>query len=65
MYDAAARRRTKRAGRERGWWLYVPAEVLEGAGIDPHDEPPRYRIWPGRRRTVLVQLYPESASVKP
>lgn len=56
-YDPAARRLSKRAGRERGCWLYVPAEVLEQLGFEPDADPPRYRVWPGRKLTVLVQLY--------
>jgi hypothetical protein len=56
-HDPAARRRSKRAGRERGCWLYVPAEYLAECGIDPRGAPPRYRVWPGRKRTLLVQLY--------
>ena len=58
-YDHARRRRTKRAGRERGCWLYVPAEQLERAGIDPKAQPPYFRTWNGRKRTILVQLYPD------
>lgn len=58
-HDAAARRKSKRAGRERGCWLYIPAESLERAGFDPLAPPPWYRAWPGRKRTILVQLYDE------
>lgn len=56
-YDHARRRRSKRAGRERGCWLYVPAEQLERAGFESYDPPPFYRTWAGRRATILVQLY--------
>lgn len=56
-HDSAARRRSKRAGRERGCWVYIPAEQLVGAGLNPHAEPPDYRVWAGRKRTLLVQLY--------
>jgi hypothetical protein len=57
-HDAAARRRSSRKGRERGCSLYVSAEELIGAGIDPYASPPEYRIWHGRKGTLLVQLYP-------
>lgn len=56
-HDAGVRRRSKRAGRERGCWVYVTAEELAGAGIDLTSPPPEYRAWPGRKRSVLVQLY--------
>lgn len=58
-YDPARRRRAKRTGRERGCWLYVPAEELERAGIDPTGPPPWYRVW-GRSRSVLVGLYADA-----
>jgi hypothetical protein len=48
-----------RRGKEKGAWLYVPAEQLDKAGW-PHDgPPPRYRTWNGRKHTLLVQLYRE------
>lgn len=59
-YDAAARRRTKRAGRQRGCAVYVPAEVLVAAGIDVSEGPPPYcRVWAGRGGSVLVRFYRE------
>jgi hypothetical protein len=58
-HDQAARRRSKRKGRERGCWVYIPGEQLERAGIDPSGPPPFYRTWDGRKRTLLVQLYTE------
>ena len=57
-HDYAARRKTKRTGRERGCWLYIPAEELAATGYES-DAPPFYRLWPGRKRTILVQLYEE------
>lgn len=60
MHDPAARRITVRRGREKGCWLYVPVEVLERVGWSPDDPPPYYRTWPGRKHTVLVQLYKEA-----
>lgn len=58
-HDSAARRRTVRRGRERGCWLYVPAEVMAEVGVRPTDPPPFYRTWAGHKRTVLVQFYDE------
>jgi hypothetical protein len=58
-YDHAARRKTVRRGRERGCWLYIPAELLEKAGFDPHGEPPWYRIYGGERGRYVVNLYRE------
>lgn len=62
-YDPAARRRGKRAGRERGCWIYLPAVELEAAGFDPGIGPPWYRLVGHRRSaragTVLVSLYRE------
>ena len=57
-YDQAYRRRSQRRGRERGCWVYIPAEELVEAGLNPADPPPWYRVWT-RKRTVLVQLYLE------
>jgi hypothetical protein len=57
-YDQARRRRSVRKGRERGCWVYVPAEELVAAGLNPADPPPFYRLW-ARRRTLLVQWYVE------
>lgn len=60
-YDSAARRRTVRRGRERGCWLFVPAEELLAAGIDPYaPETPYYRVWARRGGSVLVRLYREA-----
>jgi len=58
-YDSARRRRSKRAGRERGCWLYVPGEELNKAGFNGHDPPPFYRIWAGTRGGLFVRLYKE------
>jgi hypothetical protein len=58
-HDAAARKRAKRTQRERGCWLYIAAESLEQAGIDPSGPVPWYRvvgIGKGRARFV-VQLF--------
>lgn len=55
--DAARRRRSKREGRERGCWIYIPAQELLRAGIDPTGPPPFYRTWGARRGSVLLRLY--------
>lgn len=55
-YDQAKRRRGIRRGREKGMWIYVPAEELAGAGFNPDEPPPTYRLW-HRKRAILVQLY--------
>lgn len=61
-YDAGARRQSIRRGRERGCWLYVPAEELLRAGIDPAGPAPLYRTWGTSRGGVFARLYrnPES-----
>lgn len=57
-YDSGERRRSVRKGRERGCWVYIPAEELRKAGIDPAAQPPPfYRTWGTRRGGVLVRLY--------
>lgn len=55
-YDALRRRRTLRRGRERGCWLYIPADELVTAGYDLNDDPPWYRVW-GTKKGVLIRLY--------
>lgn len=59
-YDSHARRRAQRRGRERGCWVYVPAEELAKAGYDPLQPPPWYRTWGGKRGGVFVRLYREA-----
>lgn len=58
-YDAARRRQGKRTGRERGCWLYVPAEELEKAGVDVTGPPPFYRVWGTRRGGLVARFYGE------
>jgi hypothetical protein len=58
-HDAAQRRKASRKGRERGCSLYIAAEELQAAGIDPQSPPPLYRVWAGRKRTLVVSLYPQ------
>jgi hypothetical protein len=59
VYDRARRRQALRKQRERGCSIYVPAEELVKAGFDPEGPPPFYRVWGGKRGSVLVQLYRE------
>lgn len=56
-HDTAARRRAQRRGRERGCWVYVPAEELAKTGFDPYGDPPFYRTWGSSRGRLVVQLY--------
>jgi len=56
-YDSGLRRQSKRTGREKGVWLYIPAEELEAAGIDPNGPAPLYRTWGSRRGSLLARLY--------
>lgn len=56
-HDPAARRQSKRHGRERGCWVYLPGSVLEQAGLSVDAPPPSYRTWPGTRGGVFLRLY--------
>lgn len=58
-YDRAVRRQSKRQGRERGCWVYIPAVELKKLGVDTATEPPFYRVWPGSRGGLLVSFYRE------
>lgn len=58
-YDPAARRRSVRTGRERGCWVYVPAEELELLGFAKGDPPPFYNLTALRRRSVALHFYAE------
>lgn len=62
-YDALERRRSNRSQRERGCWVYIPAEELQRAGIDPRGPAPFYRTTGYQRsangHTVIVNLYRE------
>ena len=62
VYDSAALRRSVRKGRERGCWVYVPAEELAKTRAGVADLPPRYRTV-GRQNgsTVIVTFYREEA----
>lgn len=58
-HDHALRRKTIRRGKEKGCWLYIVAEDLQTAGIDPSGPAPFYRVWPGKRRGLTIRLYLE------
>lgn len=56
-YDHAKRRASKRRGREKGCWVYIPMVELEEAGFPPTEHPPYYRVWGLSGATVIVKLY--------
>jgi hypothetical protein len=56
-YDFAERRRSTRTGRERGCWVYIPAEELRKADIDPSGPRPWYRVWGSPGGGVMLRLY--------
>lgn len=58
-YDARARRRSQRRGRERGCHVYIAAEELERAGWPLDDPPPWYRVWGSSRGGLFIRLYAE------
>lgn len=60
-YDAQERRRAVRQGRQKGCSIYIAAEELLKAGIDPDGPAPRYRVWGTARGGVFVRLYREPA----
>lgn len=57
MFDPGLRRKAQRKGRERGCWIYLSAETLKAAGIDPGAPSPHYRTWAGKGGSVLLRLY--------
>lgn len=58
-HDPMQRRRALRKQRERGCSIYIPADELLKAGIDPGGPAPFYRTWGYRRGSVIVRLYRE------
>lgn len=56
------RRQSVRHGRQRGVRVFLSADVLDAAGIDPNGKPPTYSVQAVKdrpsRRSVLVRLYP-------
>jgi hypothetical protein len=58
-HDSGQRRKATRKQREKGCSVYLPAEVLLAAGVDPAGPVPYYRTWGDRRGSVIVRLYRE------
>jgi hypothetical protein len=58
--DPARRKVATRGGRQKGCYIYIPAEMLQEAGIDVAGPAPHYRLWGGRRGSLLVTLYREA-----
>jgi hypothetical protein len=58
-YDHAVRRQGVRKAREKGVWLYVPAQELAKAGFSPFEPPPFYRVWGSRRGGLTARFYRE------
>ncbi len=56
-HDHAQRRQSQRNGRERGCWVYLPAEQLVRTGVDIDGPAPLYRVWGSSRGRVVLQLY--------
>jgi hypothetical protein len=56
-YDAAERKQATRTGRQRGCYIYIPAEELEKAQWPADSPPPFYRVWGSSRRGLFVRLY--------
>lgn len=56
-HDRQARKQATRKQRERGATVYLKAEELLKAGIDPEGPPPFYRVWGAPRGRVVIQLY--------
>jgi hypothetical protein len=61
-YDRAERRKSIRAGRQKGVTVFIPAAELRRAGIDPDGLPPEYKLTGSLSRKsshrVIVSLYP-------
>jgi hypothetical protein len=57
-HDPGQRRKAQRSGREKGCWVYIPAEMLQAAGYGEASPAPHYRLWGGRRGRLVVTLYP-------
>lgn len=59
MFDPARRRKATRAARQKGCFIYIPAEALQAAQPKLGDRLPYYRTWAGKGGAVLVRLYLE------
>lgn len=61
-YNPAARNRAQRKPRYSGVWVYIPGEVMQGAGFDPSETPYYRLVGHARSRnagSVIVSLYRE------
>jgi len=60
-YDHTERRKSVRAGRQKGVTVFIPAAELRRAGIDPDGPPPDYKLAGAMSRKssrrVIVSLY--------
>lgn len=56
-YDPGKARLAQRWGKERGVRVFIPADELRKAGIDPDGPVPTYKVWGRRSGSVLVRLY--------
>lgn len=59
-HDPAKRRQATRGGRRKGCYVYIAAEQLAKAGVDPNGPAPFYRIWPSSRGGLFIRLYREA-----
>lgn len=58
-HDPGQRRQATRSARQRGCYIYIPAEILQAAGVDISGPAPYYRTWASRGGSVLLRLYRE------
>lgn len=56
-YDPARPRRAQRTGRQKGVRIYVAADELRRAGIDPDGDLPTYKVWGTSKGGVMVRFY--------
>lgn len=59
MHDPARRRKAQRSGRQKGCWVYIPAESMPGRFKAEPDSVPFYRVWGGPTDSLVVRLYRE------
>lgn len=55
--DQSKHRQTIRRPRYKGVDVFITAEDLKAAGVDPEGPAPAYRVWPGRNGSIMVRLY--------
>lgn len=56
-YDSTQHKQSRRAPRRKGVDVFIPAEELRKAGVDPEGPAPAYRVWGSRNGSILVRLY--------